>query len=172
MSSGAERLRPPAPLDPKYNCDAFDCGDDALNSYLRRYALQNHRSGAARTYVATRDQRVVGYYTLAYGAVSHEEATTRTRSGLARHPIPVLVLARLAVDLCEQCKGIGKGLLKDALMRAMQAADIAGLRAVVVHAKDDAAGAFYLKFGFEPSPLDELHLMLLMKDLRRVLAES
>jgi GNAT superfamily N-acetyltransferase len=162
-------LNAPAPLENQHDCSAFECGHDALNRYLQRFALQNQRSGAARTYVATRGRRVIGFYTLAYGSVSHEEATPRTRAGLARHPIPVLLLARLAVDRAEQGEGIGKGLLKDALLRALQAADIAGLRAVIVHAKDPIARDFYLKFGFSPSPIDDLHLMLLLKDIRRTI---
>ena len=165
------KLLPPVPIEKRHDCGTFDCGQEALNAYLHRYALQNHRSGAARTYIAARGRRVVGFYTLAYGSVSHEQAPHRVRAGLARHPIPVLVLARLGVDLGEQGKGLGKGLLKDALLRALQAADIAGLGAVVVHAKNQSAGAFYLKYGFEPSPIDDLHLMLLMKDLRQTLAD-
>jgi GNAT superfamily N-acetyltransferase len=164
-------LSSPVPIEKRHDCAAFDCGHEALNAYLRRYALQNHCAGAARTYVTARGRHVMGFYTLSYGSVTHEQAPHRIRAGLARHPIPVLVLARLGVDLREQGKGLGKGLLKDALLRALQAADIAGLRAVVVHAKDQAAREFYVKYGFEPSPIDDLHLMLLMKDLRQTVAD-
>lgn len=163
-------LDPPVPLTRKHAGADFDCGKGPLNDYLVRFAWMNHQSGAARTYVTTRGSRVAGYYTLAYGSVSHEDAAPRVRKGLARHPIPVIVLARLAVDRCEQGKGIGKGLLKDAMLRALQAAEIAGLRAIIVHAKDEEAKAFYAKFGFEPSPLDELHLQLLLKDVKRTIA--
>lgn len=165
-------LTPPQPIQKRLNTKPFDCGNDALNTYLKRFALQNHRAGSARTYVAARGRDVVAYYTLAYGSISHEEATSRARAGLARHPIPVLVLARLAVDTREQGRGIGKGLLKDALLRTIQASEIAGLRAIVVHAKNESAQAFYLKFGFAPSPIDDLHLMLLMKDLRHSLSHT
>ena len=130
--------------------------------------LDYEQTGAARTYVACRGKRVVGYYSLAFGSIEHQASTLRVRSGLARHPIPIMLLARLAVDATEQGKGIGKGLLKDALLRTLQAADIGGLRAVVVHAKEEPAKAFYTKFGFDASPLNEFHLMLLLKDLRKI----
>ena len=120
--------------------------------------------------MAARGKRVVGYYALAYGSVEPQVAPARVRKGLARHPIPVMVLARLAVDRSEQGRGLGEGLLKDALLRTLQAADIAGLRAVVVHAKDETARAFYERFDFVRSPIDEYHLMLLMKDLRKIVA--
>ncbi len=149
----------------------FDCGSEPLNDYLRRFAWTNQQAGAARTYVATRGKRVVGYYTLTYASIEHQAAAPRIRQGLARHPIPVMLLARLAVDRGEQGQGLGQGLVKDALLRTLQAADIAGLRAVIVHAKDAAAKAFYERFGFQPSPLDGLHLMLLLKDIRKTLMD-
>jgi GNAT superfamily N-acetyltransferase len=104
--------------------------------------------------------------------VSREETPTRVAKGLARHPVPVILLARLAIDRGEQGKGLGAGLLKDALLRAAQAADIIGCRAVLVHAKDHSARAFYQRFGFEPSPIDELHLYLLMKDIKASLGSA
>ncbi len=159
----------PRPLLRDDRCGDFDCGSEPLNHYLQRFAWTNQQAGAARTYVATRGERVVGYYTLAYASIEHQAAAARIRQGLAKHPIPVMLLARLAVDRCEQGQGLGKGLLKDALLRTLQAAEIAGLRAVIVHAKDAAAKTFYEKFGFEPSPLDEFHLMLLLKDVRKTL---
>jgi GNAT superfamily N-acetyltransferase len=165
-------LDQPVLLDAGHDFSAFDCGAPALNDYLRKYALPNQRAEAARTYVATRGGRVVGYYTLAAGSVRREEATERVAKGLSRHPIAVVLLARLAVDQTEQGKGLGAGLLKDALLRAAQAADVIGCRAVLVHAKDEAAKRFYQKFGFEPSPVDELHLYLLMKDIRASLGVS
>jgi len=161
-------LRSPVPLTRRQSCGSFDCGSEPLDNYLKKFAWVNQQAGAARTYVATRGDRVVGYYTLAYGSVEHEQASARVRTGLARHPIPAMVLARLAVDRSHQGRGLGKGLLKDALLRTVQAADIAGLRAMIVHAKDENAKNFYGRFGFEPSPVDEFHLMLLLKDVRRV----
>jgi predicted N-acetyltransferase YhbS len=170
MSKAA--LEAPVLLQRFHECDDFDCGNPALNDYLRRFAWTNQQSGAARTYVACRGKRVVGYYSLAFGSIEHQAASPRVRKGLARHPIPIMLLARLAVDVTEQGQGIGKGLLKDALLRTLQAADIAGLRAVIVHAKDAQAKAFYEKFGFESSPLDEFHLMLLLKDVRKIVMKS
>ncbi len=164
-------LNAPEPLTREHDCLAFDCGSEPLNEYLRRFAWINQQAGAARTYVASRGRRVVGYYTLSFGSVEHERAAERVRKGLARHPIPVMLLARLAVDRTEQGSGIGRGLLKDALARTLQAADIAGLRAIIVHAKDASAREFYERFGFERSPLDEFHLMLLLKDLRASLGK-
>lgn len=164
--SEPEPLERPVPIEAGHDLSAFDCGATALNDYLRKYAFQNQQSHAARTYVATRGQRVVGYYTLAAGSVRHEEPPPRVIKGLAKHPVPIILLARLAVDRTEQGKGLGAGLLKDALLRASQAADVIGCRAVLVHAKDGTAKAFYQRFGFDPSPVDELHLYLLMKDIR------
>ena len=111
---------------------------------------------------------VTGYYSLAAGAVTHDEATARVKKGLARHPIPVILLARLAVDVSMQGKKIGPALLKDALRRAAHAADTVGARAVLVHAKDDDAKGFYEHFTFEPSPSDSYHLLLIMKALQEV----
>lgn len=156
----------PVPLTSSHAVAAFDCGEPALNDYLRKYAFQNHQNRAARTYVTVQEDRVVGYYTLAAGSVSRANVPPRVAKGLANYPIPVVLLARLAVDRKEQGKGLGAGLLKDALLRASQAADIVGCRAVLVHAKDQAAKAFYQKFGLEPSPVDELHLYLLTKDIK------
>lgn len=149
----------------------FDCGAEALNRFLARFALMSQAAGSAQTYVACQDRTVLGYYSLAVGHVEHEQAPARVAKGLARHPVPVMLLARLAVDRRHHGSGIGKGLLKDALRRTLQAADIAGIRALLVHAKDDAARAFYEHFDFEPSPSDPLHLFLVMKDLRRLAGE-
>ena len=160
-----ENLNPPVLLTKNHDRNSFDCGVPALNDYLKKYALQNQKKHAARTYVATRDNRIVGYYSLAYGSVSLEEAPQSVKSGLPRHPIPVILLARLAVDSTEQRSGLGAALLKDALLRTIQAAEIAGLRAVLVHAKDDSAKRFYEKFGFEPSPVDDFHLFLRVADI-------
>lgn len=116
-------------------------------------------------YVVPIEERVVGYYALSAASVEQADAPTRVRKGLARHPIPVILLARLAVDQSEQGRGLGAALLKDALQRAGSAAGEIGARAVLVHAKDEEAKAFYEHFDFEPSPSDPLHLLLLMKDL-------
>jgi GNAT superfamily N-acetyltransferase len=141
----------------------------SLNDWLKRFALANQKNESARTYVVHRNRAVVGYYSISAGSVSIEESPARIAKGLARHPIPVILLARLAVDKGEQGTGLGKALLKDALSRISQAADIVGARAVLVHAVDEQARKFYEHFDFEPSPVHELQLMLLMKDLRKAL---
>ncbi|HEU4655739.1 MAG TPA: GNAT family N-acetyltransferase [Steroidobacteraceae bacterium] len=149
--------------------DAFDCGKEDLNRFLKRHALANQLAQSAQTYVVANDVVVVGYYTLAAGSVAHEEATARVKKGLARHPIPVILLARLALDTSMRGRGFGAALLKDALVRTAAAAETIGARALLVHAKDEEAQAFYRHFDFEPSPTDPLHLYLIIKDLLRLL---
>jgi GNAT superfamily N-acetyltransferase len=167
----AEVLNEPVLLSRSHDRSAFDCGVQALNDYLKQYALQNQKKGAARTYVATRAGRVVGYHTLAFGSVASDEAPLSIKAGLAKHPIPVILLARLAVDLNARGQGLGAALLKDALHRTLRAAEIAGLRAMIVHAKDDAAKRFYEKYGFEPSPIDVYHLFLRVSDIKKSIRE-
>ncbi len=150
----------------------FDCGKhQSLNDWLKRFALANQKNKSTRTYVVHRNRAVVSYYSISAGSVSVEESPARVAKGLARHPIPVILLARLAVDKSGQGSGLGKALLKDALARIAQAADIVGARAVLVHAIDEPARKFYEHFDFEPSPVHELQLMLLMKDLRKALEQ-
>lgn len=144
----------------------FDCGNPQLNNWLKRFAWINQRAETARTYVAHRQNRVVGYHALAAGSVLKYEAPERIAQGIANHPMGLILLARLAVDESEKSKGLGKALLRDALARIAQAADVVGVRAVLVHAIDDAARKFYLHHGFHPSPVDPFQLMMLMKDLR------
>jgi len=149
--------------------EGFDCGQQALNRFLIRYALQNQRAGASQTYLALAEAEVAGYYTLVVGQIEHAWAAERLKKGLAHHPVPIMLLARLAVAEHWQGKGLGAGLLKDAMLRTLEAADIAGIRAFVVHAKDNAAKAFYERFDFLPSPSDPYHLFLLLKDIRAAL---
>lgn len=151
--------------------DAFDCGKEELNNFLKRQAWNNQQAHSAQTYVLAKDLAVLGYYSVAAGSVTHEEATERVRKGLARHPIPVILLARLAVDVSMQGRGIGPALLKDALLRVASAADTIGARALLVHAKDDNAKGFYEHFNFESSPSDPYHLLLIMKDLLRIIGK-
>jgi GNAT superfamily N-acetyltransferase len=165
-------LQSPVPLEKSHDVSAFDCGSSPLNDFLRQYAWQNQQNRSARTYVTLRGNHVVGYYSLAAASVEHDEATPRVAKGLAKHPIPVILLARLAVDQAEKGQGLGAALLKDALWRSLQAADTIGCRAVVVHAKDQTAQAFYQKYGFEPSPIDEFHLFLLMKDIKATIGSQ
>jgi predicted N-acetyltransferase YhbS len=156
-------------LERSHAIDTFDCGREALNRFLIRYALQNQQAGASQTYVALLDQEIIGYYSLVVGQVEYNDAPGRLTKGLARHPVPIMLLARLAVSISWQGKGLGAGLLKDAMMRTLQAADIAGIRAFAVHAKDDEARAFYEHFDFAPSPGDPYHLFRLLKDIRALL---
>lgn len=158
--------RAPELLTEEHECSGFGCGKPPLNQYIKKYALVNQQNDISRTYVATRDGRVVGYYTLTFGSISHDEATPKIKAQLPQYPIPIMLLARLAVDQREAGKGLGKGLLKDALLRTIQAADIGGLRAVLTHAKDEESKQFYQKFGFEESPIQPLTLMLSIKDIR------
>jgi len=155
-------------LRPDHAVSGFDCGQEVLNRFLARFAMLNQVSGAALTYVALSGESVVGYYSLAVGEVTYAGAAERLKKGLARHPVPVMLLARLAVSAQARGRGLGAGLLKDAMLRTLQAADIAGIRALVVHAKDENARRFYEHFGFSPSPTDPLHLYLLIKDIRRL----
>jgi len=155
------------PLARQHSVATFDCGTQpALNHWLRNFAWANQRNETSRTYVVHRGGRVVGFYSIAAGSARKEEAPGRVSKGLASHPVPLILLTRLAVDKSEHGTGLGKALLKDALRKIADAADIVGARAVLVHAIDERAAAFYRHFGFQPSPIDELHLMLLMKDLR------
>lgn len=148
----------------------FDCGSEELNRFLVRYALTSQRASSSQTYIGLADLSIVGFYTLSAGQVSYEDSPQRLTKGLAHHPVPIMLLARLAVSNTWQKRGIGAGLLKDAMRRTIQAADIAGIRAFAVHAKDEAAQQFYTHFDFIPSPTDPYHLFLLLKDLRRIIA--
>ena len=148
---------------------SFDCGQPPLNEFLQRFAFANQSANSAQTYVSCMDGNIAGFYSLAVGSVDPENASPRVLKGIARHPVPVMILARLAVDLKHQGAGLGAALLKDAILRTTQAADIAGIRALLVHAKDEAARNWYLKWEFESSPTDALHLFLLLKDLKALL---
>jgi GNAT superfamily N-acetyltransferase len=164
-AAGYEQVRK---LEATDSITSFDCGHPALNQFLQRFALINQKAHSAQTYVCCQDGAVAGFYSLAVGSVEPAAATGRVIKGLARHPVPVMILARLAVDRNHQGSGLGRALLKDALLRTVQAADLAGIRALFVHAKDDAARDWYLGWGFEPSPTDPYHLFLLIKDLQRL----
>jgi GNAT superfamily N-acetyltransferase len=157
-----EKLRREHPLN------AFYCGQPDLNNWLVKHALQNQGANAAQTYIGLADGVVVGYYSLAVGQVEFADAPERLQKGLARHPVPIMLLARLAVHQQWQRKGVGRALLRDAVLRTLQAADIAGIRALAVHAKDDQARKYYEQFDFAPSPTDPLHLFVLLKDLRKL----
>jgi GNAT superfamily N-acetyltransferase len=165
MSGGAqlriEKLRRDHPID------GFACGRPELDRFLLRFALGNQQANASQTYLGLADAEVVGFYTLVVGQVAPEDAPERVTKGLARHPVPIMLLARLGVATHWQRRGLGAGLLKDAMRRTVAAAEIGGIRAFVTHAKDEAARRFYEHFGFVESPTDPLHLCVLMKDVRR-----
>ncbi len=161
------RFNDPEPLGVNHDIEAFDCGIESLNAWLKKHALQAAASGSARTFVIidTDQNRVVGYHALAAASIAHADATSRARNGMPRHPIPAALLARLAVDTTVHGRGIGAWLLRDALLRTVNAADEMGIRILLVHAIDENARSFYLRHGFEPSPTDALNLQVLVKDL-------
>jgi GNAT superfamily N-acetyltransferase len=146
--------------------EAFTCGQPELDRFLIQHALQAQQANSSQTYVAVSADEVVGFYTMVAGEVRHADAPERVVKGMPRHPIPLLVLARLAVHTNAQGHGLGAGLLLDAFGRTLQVADLIGIRALAVHAKDEQAVAFYRHFGFTPSPTDPRHLFMLVKDIR------
>lgn len=159
-------------LSPEHRLDEFDCGSPSLTDWLRRRALVAEQAGTCRVYVVRRtaDDRVVGYCALAIGAVVPESATPRFLKGTGNYPVPVVLLTRLGVDVSEQGRGLGRALVVDAFRRVVEAADIVGVRGLLIHAEDSAARNFYLRLAsFEQSPTDPLHLLLLMKDLRKAM---
>jgi GNAT superfamily N-acetyltransferase len=159
-------LTGPEKLAPQHQLEAFACGVESLDQWLKRFARTNQQSDLTTTYVVHRKNRVAGYYSLAAGSVNREDAPARVAKGAPNHPIGVVLLARLAIDETEKGAGLGRALLKDALVRSASAAEIVAVRAVLVHALNEEARRFYLRFDFEPSPVHPLHLMLLMKDIR------
>lgn len=171
MTPARGALSPIGTLDATHDVESFACGKPPLDRFLKRFALANQRAGGSQTYVACQGSTVLAYYSLAVGSVEYSDAPSRVGKGLARHSIPVMILARLAVDRAWQGRGLGKALVKDALLRTAEAADIAGIRALLVHAKDGEARAWYDALGFEPSPTDPYHLFMLMKDLRAMLGK-
>lgn len=146
--------------------EQFTCGQPELDRFLIRHALRAQQTNSSQTYVGLSGNTVIGFYTIVAGEVRHAEAPERVVKGMPRHPIPILVLARLAVHSEWQGRGLGAGFLLDALGRTRQVADIVGVRALVVHARDDSAARFYRHFGFAPSPTDSRHLFMLIKDIR------
>ena len=160
----------PHKLSPAHDLSQFRCGEPALDDWLRRRALPNEASGSSRTYVVRAGQRVVGDYALANGAVTHTESPKRIRRNMP-DPVPVMVLGRLAVDQEFQGRGIGTGLLRDAVLRTVQAAEIAGIRAILVHALSEAAKRFYEEHGFVAAPMDPFTLMITVAEAKKMLRE-
>jgi len=158
------------PLRHEHPVDKFACGEPQLDEFLIRFALTGQQANSSRTYVAINDGAVVGYYTVVASEVAHALSPERPTKGMARHPIPLMLLARLAVHKDYQGRKLGAGLLVDAMKRTLEASKILGIRALAVHAKNEAAERFYLHFGFIPSPVDPRHLYLLLKDVQRIVA--
>ena len=161
----------PQPLGAGHPLQGFDCGRPALNYWLIRHARQAQASGSAKTYVVTDDGRVAGYFSLTIGQIDALDAPQRVRKGMGNYPVPVVILARLAVGLPDQGRGIGLGMLQDAIARTLTIAEQAGVRALLTHPLDDAAASFYGRFGFETSPARAQQMLLLLKDARRLLAK-
>lgn len=163
----------PQPLEREHDRGSFACEEPELDRWLTDHALGAQASGSARVFVSTDGSRVVGYYALASAQLEPGEATERTLKGQPQQrPIPAVLLARLAVDQGHQGKGLGRSLLQDAMLRTNAATEELGIRLMLVHAKHEEAGRWYGGFGFEESPTDPLHLMLLMKDLRAYLSAA
>jgi GNAT superfamily N-acetyltransferase len=165
----SRRFGDPVALTAEHDTATFDCGVASLNTWLIRHALQAAAVGSARAFVVTdanQARRVVGYHALTVASIEHRQATARAKKGMPRHPIPAVLLARLAVDRSVAGRGLGAWLVRDAMLRTLTAADELGIRVLLVHAIDDTARAFYEHFGFERSPTDPLNLQLLIKDLR------
>lgn len=160
-------LSAPQPLDARHRLEEFDCGKPALTDWLLRHARQAQGSGSARTFVVCDGDRVAGYFSLTVGQIDTLEAPERVRRGMGQYPIPLVILARLAVDLDYQGQGLGFSLLQDAIHRTITIAEQAGIRALLTHPIDAEAEAFYRRFGFAPTPVRERQLILLLKDARR-----
>ncbi len=161
-------LQRPEPLSPEHDLTTFACGRPSLDDWLRSRALKNQISGAFRTYIVCEKGEVVAYYCLATGAVDSRQAPGKVRRNMP-DPIPAMVLGRLAVDTSLQGRGVGRALLKDAILRTLNAAEIAGIRCLLVHALDEQAAGFYRRNGFLDSPIDPLVLMLPLETARKAL---
>jgi GNAT superfamily N-acetyltransferase len=159
-----------------HEVSSFDCGSEAQTDWLRRHAYQAHQSDTCKVYVVCRrgTRVVVGYYALAAGSVEHEAAPARVLKGVGRYPVPVIILTRLGVERTEQGRGLGSGLVRDALLQTAAVADRVGVRTLLIHCETQEARAFYERIepAFEASPTDPLHLLLLIKDLREALAAA
>ncbi|HEY7389280.1 MAG TPA: GNAT family N-acetyltransferase [Bryobacteraceae bacterium] len=168
MNEALGGLGPPEKLSAGHDLSGFDSSEPVLDNWLRRRALQNEESGASRTYVICAGRKVIGYYSLAVGAVSHALAPGRVRRNMP-DPVPAMILGRLAVDKQHQGTGLGTGLLRDAVLRTLQAADIAGIRVLLVHAISDVAKRFYERYGFVASPVDPMTVMITIGEAAKIL---
>lgn len=165
-------LQAPEPLSGSHRLEGFNCGKPPLNDWLLRHARQAQASGSARTFVVAENDRVAGYFSLTVGQVEPLTAPERVRKGMGKYPIPVVILARLAVAVSDQGRGIGRGMLQDSIRRTLAIAEQAGIRAMLTHPIDEDATRFYLRFGFVTSPIREQQLLLLLKDARRLVEKK
>lgn len=171
MSGSGEAISAPEKLSTTHDLSQFQCGETELDDWLKRRALHNEKSGASRTYVVCAGRQVVGYYALAAGAAAHSSAPSRVKRNMP-NPVPVMVIGRLAIDSGYQGRGIGSALLRDAVLRTTQAAEIAGIRAILVHAISEGARRFYEKSGFIPSPVDPMTLTITVAAAAHAMAEK
>jgi GNAT superfamily N-acetyltransferase len=162
------QFSPPERLISSHDVSQFECGEASLDSWLKRRAPQDEEAGASRTYVLRAGQEIAGYYALATGAIAHVQATGKVRRNMS-DPVPVIILGRLAIASKFQGRGIGTALLRDAVLRIVQAAEIAGIRAILVHAISDQAKRFYEKHGFTSSPADPMTLMITVAEVAKIL---
>lgn len=162
-------LRRPELLAPRHKLEEFDCGKPVLNDWLVRHARQAQGAGSTKTFVAADEDQVLGYFSLTVGQIDTFEVPERMRKGMGHYPLPVVLLARLAVPTSAQGRGLGWGLLQDAIARTVLISEQAGVRAMLTHPLDQEAAAFYTRFGFVPSPLRAQQLLLLLKDARQLL---
>lgn len=165
----ADPIFGPEPLDSDHETDDFDCGVASLNDYLAGRAFSDQKAGKSRTYVITRGKRVIGYFSMTAASIEPCDATERAAKGQGAQTIPAVLIGRFAIDSCEQGQGLGSALLVEALRKAAAAADTIGVRVVLVDALNADVRGFYVRHGFETSPTDPLHLMMLMKDVRETL---
>ena len=162
-------LRRPELLAPRHKLEEFDCGKPVLNDWLVRHARQAQGAGSTKTFVSADEDQVLGYFSLTVGQIDTFEVPERMRKGMGHYPLPVVLLARLAVSTSAQGRGLGWGLLQDAIARTVLISEQAGVRAMLTHPLDQEATAFYTRFGFVPSPLRAQQLLLLLKDARQLL---
>jgi len=165
------KLTAPEPINVDHDIKSFSCGVDSLDHWLKKKALKNQQTGASRTFVVCEGKRVVAFYALASSAVAEVAATGRLRRNMP-DPIPVVVLGRLAIDESFQGKGMGRALVRDACLRVLSAAEVIGIRGILVHALSDEAQVFYKNVGFSPSPLDPMTLMVTLAEIRNTAAEG
>jgi len=156
-------ITPPEPITTAHDTESFSCGIPVLDEWLERRALRNEGTGASRTFVVCSGRRVIGYYALATGSVGHRNTPAKVRPNMP-DPVPVMVLGRLAVDQQWQHAGLGRSLLKDAVLRTLSVSQQAGIKALLVHALSEDAKTFYVRYGFQVSPLDPMTLIVSMQD--------